>query len=341
VRAWLLSVIITVASVTPSCIAQTDGRPGAIERALVFVYTTASDKAVFTEHGDDLLWCFFSIANTAKDSELRKQAAKMGRELALKWRASHPHVPANANADVITHLVMGAYAVDRLGVKNRQIKAELRKAAARFTARDYLGFDPRTEPPDHDGPNRYNMWMDALICTFFGDAYGVELGARYRDVVKWLPHLRPYVENDESLEFDEFYAITHLIYTLDRYGERRVSPSFLLEEVKFLKRTMSKAMVDDDPEMVGEAMDCLKALGFENDPLVLQGQQYLLSNQRPDGTWAGDQDDMYTAYHSAWTSIDALRDYRFRGKVRKVPAAGLGRANSATQEGHLIETKEK
>jgi hypothetical protein len=330
VRARLLCLIIAVATVTPSCIAQTDGRQGAIQRAVVFVYSTASNEALFTEHGDDLLWCFFTIANTSKDPELRKQAAKMGRVLALKWRASHAHVPANANADKIAHLVMGAYAADRLGVRDRQIKAELRKAAARFTARDYLGFDARTEPPDHDGPDRYSVWMDALICTFFGDAYGVELGARYRDVVKWLPHLRPYVENDESLEFDEFYAITHLIYTVDRYGERRVSASFLVEEVKFLKRTMSEAMVDDDPEKVGEGMDCLKALGFENDPLVLQGQQYLISNQRPDGTWAGDEDDMYTAYHSAWTSIDGLRDYRFRGKVKKVPAASLGRANDVT-----------
>ena len=60
-------------------------------------------------------------------------------------------------------------------------------------------------------------------------------------------------------------------------------------------------------------------LGLENDPLIAQGMQYLLSKQRPDGTWVGDADDVYTAYHSAWTSIDGLRDYRFRGKARKLP----------------------
>ncbi len=319
ILAWLLSLTVALGPVTTSRFIQTDERPAAIQRALGFIYSVASDQAVFAAHGDDLLWCFFSIANTAKDPELRKQAAKMGHELAETWHRGHPHIPANADAEELTQLVMGAYAAERLGVKDRQIKAELRKAAARFTARDYLRFDAPNEPPDLNDPDRYTKWMDALITTFFGDAYGIKLGAHYRDVVKWLPRLRPYLENDDSLEFDEFYAITHLIYTLDRYGERRVSPSFLTEEVGFLKRRMAEAMADDDPEMVGEGMDSLKMLGLENDALVLQGEQYLLSHQHPDGTWAGGQDDIYTAYHSAWTGIDGLRDYRFRGKVKKVP----------------------
>ena len=252
ILAWLLSLTVALGPVTTSRFIQTDERPAAIQRALGFIYSVASDQAVFAAHGDDLLWCFFSIANTAKDPELRKQAAKMGHELAETWHRGHPHIPANADAEELTQLVMGAYAAERLGVKDGQIKAELRKAAARFTARDYLRFDAPNEPPDLNDPDRYTKWMDALIRTFFGDAYGIKLGAHYRDVVKWLPRLRPYLENDDSLEFDEFYAITHLIYTLDRYGERRVSPSFLTEEVGFLKRRMAEAMADDDPEMVGE-----------------------------------------------------------------------------------------
>jgi hypothetical protein len=206
-----------------------------------------------------------------------------------------------------------------LGIKDPGLKAELRKAAVRYTAKDYLGFDAPNEPPNLNDPERYDKWSGALIYTFFADAYGVALGARYQDVVQWLPRLRPYLEGDDSLEFDEFYAITHLIYTLNRYNERRISPRFLHDEVEFLKRRMSEAIDDDDPEMVAEGMDCLKSLEMENDPLVLQGQQYLISSQRPDGAWAGDADDIYTEYHSAWTGIDGLRDYRFRGKVRKMP----------------------
>lgn len=314
----VLTLIVFVTNVSAACFAQTENPSHAIDRALRFIYTTASDKTVFADHGEDFLWCFFSIGLTAQDPELRQQAAKMGIELAANWRLSHPHVSKSAHAGEIKRLVMEAYAADRLGVRDRRFKEELRRAAARFTARDFLGFDAPNEPPDPNDANRYDTWCGALICTFFGDGYGIELGARHRDVVKWLPRLHPYREGDESLQFDEFYAITHLIYTLNAYGEHRVSPSSLLEEIGFLKRRMSEALDDDDPEMVGEGMDCLKMLGFENDPLVLRGKQYLLSTQRPDGTWAGDPDDIFTAYHSAWTSIDGLRDYRFRGKVRKL-----------------------
>ena len=91
-------------------------------------------------------------------------------------------------------------------------------------------------------------------------------------------------------------------------------------------------MKEDDPEMVGEALDTLKAAGFENDPEVQKGMQYLIKNQRPDGAWAGNQDDVYTEYHSAWTGIDGLRDYRFHGQVTKLPRMGAVQCGAASTE---------
>jgi hypothetical protein len=107
----------------------------------------------------------------------------------VSWRKSHPHVPPDATAAEIYTLVSGAYAADRLGFPDRRFKAELRRAAPRFITRDYLGFDAAREPPPANAPDRYDMWSDALITTYFGDAYGIRLGASYRDVVQWLPHL--------------------------------------------------------------------------------------------------------------------------------------------------------
>jgi hypothetical protein len=294
-------------------------RKAAINRALNFLHTTASDEANVTNYGADLLWCFYSISHTSRDPKLGESAARMGRELAVRWRKSHQHVPADATAHDIDLLVSGAYAADRLGFPDPRLKAELLKAARRFTAKDYLGFDATREPPPLDDPNRYDTWSGALITTYFGDAYGIRLGASHRDVVRWLPHLRPYNGYDEDMEFDIFYAITHVICTLNGYHERRVAPSLLPEEFHFLRRKLDEAIAKDDPEMVGEGLDCLKAAGFENDPQVAKGVEYLISKQRPDGTWGDDDDDVYTAYHAAWTAIDGLRDYRFHGWVSRLP----------------------
>lgn len=296
-----------------------EDRHAAIEHALTFLHTTASDDANVAKYGADLLWCFYTISHTSRDRKLSKSAADMGRELARRWRKSHQHVPPDVTAHEIYLMVSGAYSADLLGVPDPRLKAELRKAARRFNTRDYLGFDAPREPPSPDDPNRYDTWTGALITTYFGDAYGVRLGARYRDVVKWLPRFRPFDGHDEDMEFDAFYAVTHVVYTLNRYHEHRIAPSLLPEELRFIRLKLDKAIADEDPEMVGEALDCLKAAGFENDPLVSKGMEYLVSSQLADGAWAEEEDDVYTAYHSAWTGIDGLRDYHFHGTVKKLP----------------------
>ena len=296
-----------------------DDRHAAIDRALNFLYKTASDDAAFSRYGADLLWCLYTISHTSSDHELSESARRMGRELAVRWRTSHRHVPPHPSSDDIYKMVAGAYTAERLGVPDPRFKAELRIAARRFSAKDYLGFDAAREPPRLDDPDRYDLWYGALITTYFGDAYGIRLGARYRDVLQWLPRLRPYEGYDEDMEFDIFYAITHVIYTLDRYHERRVASSLLPDELVFLRRKLKEAIADENPEMVGEALDCLKATGFESDPQVLDGMKFLMSTQRPDGSWAGDEDDIYTEYHSAWTGIDGLRDYHFHGQVKRMP----------------------
>jgi hypothetical protein len=217
-------------------------------------------------------------------------------------------------------MVAGTYSADLLGVRDRRLKAELRKAAQRFTARDFLGFDATRQPPPPNDPHRYDLWSGALIIAYFGDSYGVRLGATYRDVLQWMPRLRPYEGDDEDLQFDSFYAITHVIYTLNHYHERRVAPSLLPEEFQYLRRKLDEAIDDEDPEMVGEALDCLKAAGFESDPQVVKGMQYLVSSQLDNGAWVeGEDGNVYSAYHSAWTSIDGLRDYHYHGMVTKLP----------------------
>ena len=46
--------------------------------------------------------------------------------------------------------------------------------------------------------SRYAVWVDALICTYMGERYGIKLGASFADVIKWLPAMRPYPAYDDE-----------------------------------------------------------------------------------------------------------------------------------------------
>src|ERR687884_616349 len=127
-------------------------RKHAIDRGLDFIYQTARKRANFAEYGFDYLGCFHCLASTSKDRELRKKALDLGRERAHEWRSRNSKVPRNAQADDIAYLVFGSYAAHCLGVPDSQLKQDLRKAAANFTAADYYYFDPAKEPPPSDVP---------------------------------------------------------------------------------------------------------------------------------------------------------------------------------------------
>jgi hypothetical protein len=205
-------------------------------------------------------------------------------------------------------------------------------AARRFTAKDYLRFDPKIEPPRSDvaacdrctrKASRYDVFLSALVVTYFGDAYGVRLGASYPDVLRWLPRMRPYPVSKDELD-DAFFAVSHVVYTLNGYGAKRVAPHLLPDELALLRRGLAAGIAQRDAETVGEGLDTLKAFGERRDEaLIGRGTAYLVASQRRDGAW-GDSSDAYSRYHSAWTGIDGLRSYRFRSEVRRLPEVPRG-----------------
>ncbi|MGI8989233.1 MAG: hypothetical protein ACR2I2_06575 [Bryobacteraceae bacterium] len=275
-------------------------------------------------YGADYLWCLYSIGATSKDPNLASMAMEMGRERARAWLAANSNVPIHPSAEVIEDLLFGAYAAECLGFPDIRLKNGIEQAAAGFSARDFLGFDPAREAPPSNGRNRYDVWDDALIATSTGDSYGVTLGAHYRDVLQWLPVMRPYADprgrplNDF---YDTLYAITHLVYTLNGYGAYRLNPRWLPQEYAYLRKNLPLAIKLHDPETMGEFLDTLRAFGMtEADPPIRKGLKFIMRTQNPDGSWGNSKDhDVYNRYHSTWTAIDGLREYNWHGERLSLP----------------------
>ena len=272
----------------------------------------------------------------------------MGRERARHWRREYARITADIDADEIASLVFGCCAADRLGVVDDAFKENLRAAAQRFDAEDYLGFDTRNEPPPKDVPedcacgaynergrkrchsckrrlnmlSSYAVWLDALTRSYHGARYGIELGASFDDVIKWLPETRPYPLYDGGDNSDFYwaiYAVTHVVYTLNDYSVYKLSPRRLPDEYSFLKLNLQHVITMENAEAMGEFLDTLKAFGLSSDhDLIAQGEKFLLEQQNADGSWGcPSDDDLYGRYHPTWTAIDGLREYAWRGGVRK------------------------
>ncbi|HEY2017668.1 MAG TPA: hypothetical protein VGH38_29380, partial [Bryobacteraceae bacterium] len=294
-----------------------EDRDRAIQRGLNFIYDSiARNPHHFHDWGHDLLAAFYNIAVTSENRELRRMAWNMGHERALEYRRLHPTVPAGIQMNDLTDLVFGDDAAARLGVPDPRVHTQLRLAAARFSVYDYLLFDPVKEPPpsdipkacrkcDHQNPrgatvcercgaplkmwNRYDLYQDALINTYTGDRTGITLGAHYVDVLHWLPALRPYPARKPGNDDDYYagvYTVTHVVYTYNDYSQFRLSPDCFPEEFEHLKANLRQAVIDKDPETMGEFLDSLRSFGLTyDDPHIRAGFAYLLSVQNPDGSW--------------------------------------------------------
>src|SRR5690349_18442771 len=84
---WFALCFLTVlsASIVASA-GELDERRAVIQRGLNFIYMFGSEEKNLDEYGSDLLWCFYSVWHTSSDRELSESAARMGRELAQRWR---------------------------------------------------------------------------------------------------------------------------------------------------------------------------------------------------------------------------------------------------------------
>jgi hypothetical protein len=316
----------------------------AVRRGFDFLCSAICEESAFQENGFDYLFTLMVLLNS-RDVRIRKGSREVGQYLSRKWVAQHPTVPSDADADTITELVFGSLSSHAFGV-DQLLKPAIQAAASQFRAEHYYWFDPVIEPPPNDVPedcecgayndrgetrcsscaetldmrSRYEVWLLGLIRSYLGERYGVTLGARYSDVIKWLPQLRPYPTSSDASEQDfgwSIYAITHIVYTLNDYNLYRLDRRWLPNEFQALVNGLEPFIGMEDPETVGEILDCLKTFKVSiSDPLMQHGVRYLLSCHNPDGSWGElDVDNAYVCHHTTITALNGLNEYVRRNKA--------------------------
>lgn len=351
-RVIFLTPLLLLAACAPSP-RQVDqsARDTAALRGLRFLEQIASNPQHFTNYGPDLLWAFYSLSEASADPLFRQESRTFGAKLARQWRDAHPSVPPNAGINQIYNYIAGSETADDLGVIDDPMRHELARQAGRFSAVEWLAFNPQMEPPPADIPHRcsrcnhqnhrgvkdcrkcgarltmvspYDILFEALVTTYAGHHYGVRLGADYADVARWIPALRPYpVPTTLAADSNVTYTITHIIYTLNDYDRYRLRPEWLPQEFAYLKAHARMAIDENDAETLGEFIDSLQVFGLtDKDPQVRSGIDYLLAHQNPDGSWGEVQDhDIYTRYHTTWTGIGGVMRYAWRGEQLAIPEA--------------------
>lgn len=313
-------------------------------RGLEFIYATTRDPANFADYGFDYTFCLHWIASTSRDRVLRRAARAMAVDCARRWREANTSLPEDADAEMVAQAVFGGLTADRLGLRDAAFRRKVRGAALNVNACDVLWFDPVAGPPPEDLPkdcacseanargratcrvcgrrlkrlSRYEVWLLALIRSYLGERYGVKLGARYADVLRWLPSMRPYPERAGG--YEDFiwavYAVTHVVYTLNGYSTYMLSPRWLPVEYEFLKDSLDELIDLNDADAVGEVLDSLKSFGLsERHALVRRGVDFLLSTQNADGSWGDvEREDVYDRYHPTLTAVNGLREYSWKEK---------------------------
>jgi hypothetical protein len=285
-------------------------RERAVHRALDCLYAIARRPSVFHVYDGHLLLAFALTATTSRGASLRRQARAMGRERARYWMTRWPVIRARLDADSVPQQVIALDAAGRLGLTARRIQHDLRVIVARYSTAALLYFDPtREDVPAALPVDPYEAWYYALTNAYFCQRQAMPLRARPADVLKRLGRLLPYPAAGTPRHYQAVYAVTHIVYVRNDYGETRLSRRALPRERAFLEASLVPALERREPDTVAEIVESLLALGAATaDPLIVAGRRFLLTTQRSDGGW-GDRRDGYGRFHTIWAAIDALRDH--------------------------------
>jgi len=263
-------------------------RKRAIIRGLDLIFSMAQRSENFDRFGNDIIQCFYDVA-TVTGEPVRSRALMYVEQLAHRWKHSVMLNGWKENSKPkpleIIETIIGMYCMERVGI-HHDVKDEVlmfigNQELTGYRAIDYLGWDPENQPPPNEMKDlysgltitRYRSMSDALIHTFYAHRVGLKLGCSYADVFKWLHIFHPYKSSHElpmQSFIDQCYLVTHVIFTLNNWGELRLIPELLPHEFCFVKQNLMMHIERNDIHLVGEFIEVLRAFGVNDSDTLIQ-----------------------------------------------------------------------
>ena len=89
---------------------------------------------------------------------------------------------------------------------------------------------------------RYRALSNALIYTFYAERVGLSLGCSYKDVFRHVRRFRPWCGPEDlspAKYTDQCYLVTHVVFTLNNWGELMLDPALAPHEFCFARNHVS------------------------------------------------------------------------------------------------------
>ena len=116
--------------------------------------------------------------------------------------------------------------------------------------------------------------------------------------------------NQDAYQDQNYYA-THLLLALNHYGQHPLIASVIADKVFFYLAANYNTVryLVGDLDLLCEYLYCFRQFGPEGVQFISEGEQYVMSQQRDDGSWGTLKDftgDPYDQLHPTWTAITLL-----------------------------------
>ena len=116
--------------------------------------------------------------------------------------------------------------------------------------------------------------------------------------------------NQHAYRYQNYYA-AHVLFALNHYGQRPLLASATADRVFFYLAANYDTVRYrvGDLDLLCEYLYCFRLFAPQGVQFISEGERYVLSQQRDDGSWGTAEDfggDPYDQLHPTWTAITLL-----------------------------------